>query len=142
MSTGETIQVGQLTIDYLFDGSAENRMGSFEVIVPPGSNVPPPHSHANNDELVYVLEGTFRYSVDGETRDLRPGELMFSPKGSVHGFSNPHTETARVLITNTPDIGARYFHDVAAIINSGGPPDREKLVAVMAQYGLKLAVPT
>ena len=141
MKNAEGIQVGQLEINYLIDGSSENRMGSFEVTVPPGSNVPPPHSHENNDEIVYVLEGTFRYSVDGETRDLKPGEFMFSPKGSIHGFSNPHGEPARVLITNSPDIGAQYFRDVAAIINIGGPPDREKLAAVMGQYGLKLAIP-
>ena len=93
MNNAEAIKVGQLEINYLIDGSGEGRMGSFEVVVPPGSNVPPPHSHDNNDEIVYVLEGTFRYSVDGETRDLKPGEFMFSPKGSVHGFSNPHSET-------------------------------------------------
>jgi uncharacterized cupin superfamily protein len=33
-------------------------MGIFELTVPPASNVPPPHSHSNNEEIVYVLEGT------------------------------------------------------------------------------------
>jgi hypothetical protein len=82
-----------------------------------------------------------RYSVDGVARDLRPGEWMFTPRGSVHQFSNPHDEPARALIVLTPDIGAQYFHDVGAVVNAGGPPDRTKLLAVMAKYGLVLAPP-
>ena len=89
-------------------------MGCLEMRVPPSSNVPPPHSHTNNEELVYVLEGVLRYTVGGETRDLRPGDTMATPRGVVHGFSNPHSATVRALIMNTPDIGAQYFREVAA----------------------------
>jgi quercetin dioxygenase-like cupin family protein len=52
------INVGQLGIRYLVDGSQNGSMGIFELTVPPASNVPPPHSHSNNEEIVYVLEGT------------------------------------------------------------------------------------
>src|SRR5262245_17178474 len=130
-SAQETILVGQLSIRYLIDGTARDSMGIFELIVPPNSIVPPPHSHTNNEECVYVLEGTLRYSVDETMRDLGPGDWMFTPRGSVHEFSNPHHETARALIILTPDIGAQYFRDVAAVVNAGGPPDRAKLIGVM-----------
>ena len=136
MTQPDSIKVGQMQIDYLIDGSASGGMGVFELTVPPGSNVPPPHSHSQNDECVYCLEGTLRYSVDGVTRDLRPGDWMFTPRGSVHAFGNPHSEAARALIVLTPDIGARYFRDVGAVVNAGGPPDRAKLVSVMSAYGL------
>lgn len=119
---------GQLTIRYLRDGSREKQTGAFELTVPPGSNVPPPHSHSNNEELVYVLEGKLRYSVDGETRDLAPGDSMFTARGSVHGFANPFDVSARALIVLSPDIGAGYFRDVAAVVNAGGPPDRIKML--------------
>ena len=104
--------------------------------VPPGSNVPPPHSHANNEELVYVLEGVLRYTVGGETRDLRPGDTMATPRGVVHGFSNPHSSTVRALVMNTPDIGAQYFREVAAIINAAGPPDLGRLIETMRMFGI------
>jgi quercetin dioxygenase-like cupin family protein len=137
----EPIRVGGLTIDYLVDGSDKGGLGVFELTVPEGSNVPPPHSHTHNEECVYVLEGVLRYSVDGEVRDLRPGEWMRTPRGSVHGFSNPHHETARALIMLSPDIGAQYFRDVAAVVDAGGPPDKTKLLAVMSRYGLVPAAP-
>jgi uncharacterized cupin superfamily protein len=130
------VKVGQLEIRYLVEGAENGGLGVFEMKVPPGAQVPPPHSHTNNEECVYVLEGTLRYSVDKVSRDLKPGDWMSTPRGSVHHFNNPHAETARVLIMLTPDIGQQYFRDVGAIINAGGPPDRAKLLDVMAGYGL------
>jgi quercetin dioxygenase-like cupin family protein len=135
------IKVGKLGIDYIVDGSHTQSLGMFELTVPPGSNVPPPHSHSNNDECVYVLAGTLRYSVGAETRDLQVGQTMSTPRGAVHAFSNPFTETARALIVMSPDIGAQYFKDVAAVINAGGPPDKGALVSVMSRYGLVPAAP-
>ena len=132
----QPIMVGTLSIRYLVDGSATGGMGVFELGVPPGAMVPPPHSHTDNEECAYVVEGVLRYSVDGVARDLRPGEWMFTPRGSVHHFSNPHREAAKALIVLTPDIGAQYFRDVAAVVNAGGPPDRAKLLEVMARYKL------
>lgn len=61
---------------------------------------------------------------------------MRTPRGSVHQFSNPHDEPARALIVLSPDIGAQYFRDVAVVVNTGGPPDKAKLLSVMTRYGL------
>ena len=141
MTESSAIKVGQLEINYLIDGAESGGMGVFELTIPSESNVPPPHSHSKNDECVYVLEGILRYSVDAVTRDLRAGECMFSPKGSVHHFSNPSRETTRVLAILSPDVGAQYFRDVGAVINAGGPPDRARLLAVMSSYGLVPAAP-
>ncbi len=132
----DVIHIGQLEIRYVREAASGCAMGCFELRVPPGSNVPPPHSHSANEELVYVLEGTLRYTVGNETRDLRPGDSMATPRGVAHGFSNPHAVTARALVINTPDIGPQYFRDVSAIVNAGGPPDPAKLVAMMRSYGL------
>ncbi len=140
MNTTE-IKAGQLGINYIVDGSGTQSIGMFELTVPAGSNVPPPHSHSNNEECVYVLAGTLRYTVGAETRDLAPGQVMKTPKGVVHAFSNPFTETARALIVLSPDIGAQYFRDVAAVISAGGPPDKAGLVSVMSRYGLVPAAP-
>jgi quercetin dioxygenase-like cupin family protein len=132
----DVIRVGQLQIRYLVDGRQGQGLGVFELTVPPGANVPPPHRHTHNEEFVYGLEGSLRYSVDGATRDLGPGDWMSTPRGSVHGFRNEGTRPARALVVLTPDIGPQYFRDVGAVIDAGGPPDRARLAAVMAQYGL------
>ncbi|MGH7125740.1 MAG: cupin domain-containing protein [Stellaceae bacterium] len=136
------IKVGQIEIRYLIDGTVTGAgSGVFEMTVPPGARVPPPHSHTNNEEVIVGLEGVLRYTVDDETRDLKPGERMYTRKGSVHGFSNPHDKPARALVILTPDIGLGYFREVAEVANAPGPPDRAKLVAVMTRHGLVLAPP-
>ena len=141
MTQSEPIRVGQLTINYLIDGSESGGMGVFELTVPTESNVPPPHSHSQNDEFVYVLEGVLRYTVDDVSRDLGPGEWMFSPRDSAHQFSNASHGMTRALIIMTPDIGAQYFRDVAAVVNVAGTPDRARLVSVMSRYGLVPVAP-
>jgi quercetin dioxygenase-like cupin family protein len=142
MPESSAIKVGQLSIRYLLDGARTGTMGMFELSVPPGSNVPPPHSHSNNEECVYVLEGTLRYCVGDTTRDLGPGDSMLTPKGTVHGFSNPFSALARALIVLSPDIGSQYFLDVGSVVNTGAPPDKAALVSVMARYGLVPAAPS
>jgi quercetin dioxygenase-like cupin family protein len=132
----DVIRVGSLEISYRNEAANGCKMGCFELRVPPGSNVPPPHSHIASEEIVYVLEGTLRYTVGSETRDLQPGQSMATPCGVVHGFSNPHAAVARALVINSPDIGAQYFREVALIVNAGGPPDRVKLTATMQKFGL------
>jgi quercetin dioxygenase-like cupin family protein len=136
------VKVGQLEIRYLIDGTvAATGVGVFELTVPAGARVPPSHSHRDNEEVVYVLEGRLRYSVDDETRDLGPGERMYTPRGSVHAFSNPHGHAAKALIILTPDIGAQYFRDVAEIANAPGGPNPARMAEVMTRYGLVLARP-
>ena len=137
----QVVNVGQIEIRYLVDGADKGGLGLFEMKVPPGAHVPPPHSHTNNEECVYVLDGVLRYRVDDDTRDLQPGEWMSTPRGSVHHFSNPGSEIVRALVMMTPDIGEQYFREVGALAAAGGPPDRAKLMAVMTRFGLVPAAP-
>jgi uncharacterized cupin superfamily protein len=101
----DLIKIGQLEVHYLLDGARTGAgSGMFELTVPPGAKVPPAHSHRDNEEVIYVLEGVLRVAVDDDLRDLGPGEHMRTPRGSVHSFSNPHEQTARALVVLTPDI--------------------------------------
>lgn len=137
----EIVKVGQLEIRYLVHGTKNEGLGVFEMKVPPAARVPPPHSHSDNEEFVFVLDGVLRYRVNGDVRDLRPGEWMATPRGAVHHFSNQGSEPARALVVLTPDIGVQFFRDVGALAGGSGPPDRAKLLEVMSRYGLVPGVP-
>ncbi len=92
-------------------------------------------------EIRYLIDGVLRYAVDDETRDLTPGQRMYTPRGSVHAFSNLHDSTARALIILTPDIGPQYFGDVAEAAAPPGGPNPADMAAVMTPYWLVLAPP-
>ena len=144
MQPGEqpAITIGQLEIRYLMDGTVTSAAsGMFELTVPPGARVPPAHSHKDNEELMYCLEGTLRSVVGDVVHDLKPGERSYTPRGVTHAFSNPHDRVARALVILTPDIGAQYFRDIAAVVGAPGGPTPAKMAEVMTRYGLVLAPP-
>ena len=56
--TVEVIRLGQLAIRYLQHAGGGCAMGMFELTVPPGANVPPPHSHPGNvNDQEHMPEG-------------------------------------------------------------------------------------
>ena len=67
---------------------------------------------------------------------------LFIPLGAVHGFNNPKPTDAKALTVVTPTlIGPDFFKQMAAMVNIGGPPDLEKINAVMVRRGLVPALP-
>lgn len=136
----EVIAIGPLQIRYLLDGAAHGTAGMFELTVPPGAKSPPAHSH-DNEEIIYGLEGVMRCVVGGEVREVGPGDVSYTPSGVIHAFSNPHDRPARVVVVNTPDIGAQYFRDVAEAASGPGGPNPAKIIEVMGRYGLIPAPP-
>ena len=139
----DIIRIGQLGIKFLLEGADTNgSVAMFEFTVPVGAKVPLPHSHERYDETIYGVEGVLTFTVDGKTVPIGPGESYFIPRGAVHGFNNLRQTDAKALAVVTPAlIGPDFFKESAAIVNAGGPPDIEKLKAVLAKHGLVAAVP-
>lgn len=135
------ISIGSLSMQFLVVGRhTGGHMAMAEMVVQPHAKVPPPHRHADVDETIHVLEGALNYRVDDEMRLLSVGDHCFSPRGSVHHFSNPGDVPARAMVVFTPaNIGPEYFRDVAGVLGVGGPPDMIQLKAVMTRHGIELA---
>jgi len=75
-------------------------------------------------------------TVEGKRHELRKGDTLFVPRGSVHVHENLHGETARVLTVLTPgSIGRRYFEEIAEVV-SGGKPDPVRIKDIMQRHGL------
>ena len=138
----EIIRVGQIEIKFLLEAAdTSGSVAMFEFTVPAGAKVPLPHSHKHYDETIYGVEGMITFTVEGKPVDISPGESCFIPRGAVHGFNNLKQTQAKALAVITPALlGPEFFKDAAAIVNAGGPPDVEKLKAVMAKHGLVPAV--
>src|SRR5438445_10531639 len=139
----EIIRVGQIEVKFLLEAANTNgSVAMFEFTVPVGAKVPLPHSHRHYDETIYGVDGVITFTVEGKPVDIGPGESCFVPRGAVHGFNNlKQTDVKAVAIITPALLGANFFKETAAIVNAGGPPDVEKLKAVMLKHGLVPAIP-
>ena len=51
-----------------------------------------PHSHPN-EQWIYVLEGTFRATIDGQQVDAKPGSVVYIPANTMHaGKATPEAD--------------------------------------------------
>jgi mannose-6-phosphate isomerase-like protein (cupin superfamily) len=109
----------------------------LEYTAPPHFAGPPPHWHRTLEEAFFVLEGTVRFEVDGETVDLEAGGYAHVPPGVVHRFSNPGDSPARFVGLAVPGGLEDYFEELAAMMAaepSWPPADVGPLMALMARY--------
>jgi quercetin dioxygenase-like cupin family protein len=143
--TTATIQIGAISIDFLVD--ADDSGGSvtvFECAVPADAKVPIPHSHDAFEETIYGLEGVCTWTIDGQARELGPGDSVCIRRGQVHAFENRGGVDAKFLAIATPGVfGPGYFRDIAQVLTAaaGGPPDLAALAETMRRHGLTPAQP-
>jgi transcriptional regulator with XRE-family HTH domain len=82
--------------------NVSGRYGTFRLagaaaqVEPLASSGPEPMSHPG-DELVYLLEGALRFTVDGEVTDLGPGDSIHFRTDRPHRWSNAAETPARAL---------------------------------------------
>ena len=145
-TTKTPIRLHELTVTFLLDETDTHGAATvFEIRVPTGAFVPPPHSHDAFEEAVYVLEGEFTFVVDGVVHELGAGQAGFIGRGQVHSFDNTGSTDGAFLSVATPGIfGPDYFHQIADVLSAspGGPPDLDALFGVMARHGLTPAMPS
>jgi len=139
----DVIRVGQIGIRFLLESADTNgSVAMFEFTVPVGAKVPVPHYHKQYDETIYGIDGVVTFTVEGKPVDIGPGESCFIPRGAVHGFDNLKQTDVKALAIITPALlGPDFFKEAAAIVNAGGPPDVEKLKAVLLKHGLVPVMP-
>lgn len=60
-----------------------------------------PHLHTGIEQVCYLLEGSARVEIGGESFEMRPGEACFFPAGKTHVFTVT-SPRARVLVIYSP----------------------------------------
>ncbi len=60
------------------------------------------HYHVRTEEIYYITHGAGRIRLDGETRDVKPGDAIAIPPGCRHKLWNTGTETLRLLCCCAP----------------------------------------
>ena len=66
----------------------------------PGGTEGVPH-HVSREEVLYVLGGTLRVTLDGAAEDAAPGDVVLVPAGARFGASNLAAGPATAWVTTT-----------------------------------------
>ena len=64
-----------------------------------------PHRHPGIDQVCYMLEGQALAEIDGQSRELGPGDCCYFPADMRHSFTVTSDKPARVLVIYTPPYG-------------------------------------
>jgi quercetin dioxygenase-like cupin family protein len=132
-----------------FKATAAQTGGSMtvvEVLAAPGGG-PPPHVHADEDEMWFVLDGEFEILHGDEALRLTAGGFAFVPRGTLHRFENVGDRPARVLIVFTPGGFDGFFFEAGLPVVDGetppalGPDEIERSRDAAARYGMDVRWP-
>jgi mannose-6-phosphate isomerase-like protein (cupin superfamily) len=72
------------------------------------------HYHVRTEEIYYITNGIGRIRIDGEIREVKPGDAIAILPGQKHKLWNTGTETLHLLCTCAP----AYEHEDTIITES------------------------
>jgi quercetin dioxygenase-like cupin family protein len=103
-----------------------------------------PHSHSQEDETLYLLEGALTVLAGAVDLRLGPGDVVTIPRGLRHAVRHDSGEVA-YLLHYSPAGFERYFHELSAPAEYLGRPPHPTLpdptlaAATAARYGCVVA---
>lgn len=109
----------------------------FEDLMSEGKTTPL-HTHADEDETLYVLEGELLVHIDGVDHRVGPRGVAIAPRGVPHAFlvTSP---TARVLTMQTPGSAEAFYRGASEPVADGddgaGPVDFDRVRDAAASSG-------
>jgi mannose-6-phosphate isomerase-like protein (cupin superfamily) len=137
VSPGEGTHLDVLgeVITMLVSGKETN--GAFTVLAErtrPGGGTPL-HTHHNEDEALYVLEGEYDVRCGDKTVRAGPGSFVFAPREIPHKFTNAGTTAAAILVVVSPAGLENFFEEVNAL---PPPPDIQAVGSLATKYKLEI----
>ncbi|MGC4046793.1 MAG: cupin domain-containing protein [Armatimonas sp.] len=126
-------------------GSAETlgAFSFFHIETQLGANVPP-HVHQNEDEVLYILEGTYRLQLGSRLFTAAKGEVIYLPRTVVHSFECTSEAGGTLLVLTLPGGFEAFFTQLDAFGALPMPPtqeDIERFAAMLGRYGMTPSAP-
>jgi mannose-6-phosphate isomerase-like protein (cupin superfamily) len=136
---GKSYTLGRMTMTFKTTANQDwNAYTVCEAIEPPQSGAGY-HRHRTYDETFIILEGRYDFRLDGKLLKLGPGDVVFVPRGTPHGFVSTGPEVGRQIIISSP--GGIFDAMIAEVTSlDTGSPTRAasgEAHAVATRYGLE-----
>ena len=123
--------------------SSQDTGGAFAVIedITPPLSGPPLHVHHEQDEWWHIIQGNYRFEIDGREIVAGAGADVYAPRGTRHAFQNLGNEPAKMIVTVVPGGLDLFFEEINANAIPGVQPDPATLAPIFERHGLTLAGP-
>lgn len=106
----------------------------IEFIAAPGFNTGD-HVHSAIEELFYIIEGEITIRAGEWSGRVGPGSFVRVPPHTAHGFGNPGSAPATLLLIISPaGVHEEYFRELAAILAHPGAPDSGAIAELRNRY--------
>jgi quercetin dioxygenase-like cupin family protein len=135
---GELVRLRALGVRFMIDG--ETTGGAFSLVehpLPPRALGAPLHTHRNEDEYSYVLQGRVGVQLGPDVLQAGPGDLVFKPRGVPHTFWNAGDEPVRLLELISPAGFENYFRELAPLLATSNR-DEAVIGEIVARYQLDI----
>lgn len=128
---------------------ADETRGSFELLehTGPEGYASPVHTHLNESESFYVIEGQVTFVIGDEEVQATAGSFAHIPATEAHAF-RVDSPTARFLMLVTPSRLLPFFEEIGEPALSpslppapDGPPDVEALAQAATRHGMEILGP-
>lgn len=137
-SDGKMVWLGGLGVRFLLGGDQTGgRYSLVEHPLQPRALAAPMHTHQNEDEYSFVLEGEVGVQIGDRELVATPGTLIVKPRGVPHTFWNAGDHPARLLEFISPAGFEKYFEEVADVF-AVNPPDLGRAAELWQKYGLDM----
>jgi quercetin dioxygenase-like cupin family protein len=134
-----------LGIPSVAHASAESTGGAFylaeHLAMPPGSGSPY-HTHHDEDESFYILEGEVAFVVDGSWTKAGPHTFVYGPREIPHGFVVVGAGPARMLLMSNPGAFEGFVRALSQPLSAPpAEPDMGLMIATAAKYHIDIHGP-
>jgi quercetin dioxygenase-like cupin family protein len=132
--------VGGLVTFRLRGDESGGALTIVESVAAPGEG-PPLHRHVDADEMLHVLDGTFRFRLGERLTPAPTGTLVYVERGFPHTWQNIGDTPGRLLVAFTPaSAGMETFFERFAAL-SDGPSPLESFMALAGESGMEVVGP-
>jgi len=126
---------GVEAVFHLEGAATQDRLSVVEHPMAPGSLIEP-HTHSQEDEYSFVLEGTLGMLLGDREFEATQGTLVAKPRNVRHAAWNAGPAPARFLEIMSPGGFERFFPEVASLFSGPTEPGPEELQRSAERYGL------
>ena len=133
----EELRAMGAAVRFLCGADKTERAWSLMEVELPERAGPPPHQHPW-DEAYYVVQGEVRFQLAGREQQIRAGEFVYAPAGTVHGFQGASSRPARVIIFDAPAHAESFFRELDREVKEL-PRDLAKVPAIGERHQIHFA---